>query len=101
VDNDKADPWALTNRLLKGGWLDAETARWLTGWFDRLSTHLLTSPPMVLVHGDIAPQNLLVSQKTAQLNGIVDWGDAEWADPAVDFAKTPLTGIPAMLDDHD
>ena len=76
------------------------TARWLTGWFDRLSTHLPASPPMVLVHGDIAPQNLLVSPKTAQLNGIVDWGDAEWADPAVDFAKMPLTGIPAMLDGY-
>lgn len=100
VDNGAADPWALTDRLLKDGWIDAETSRWLTGWFDRLSPHLPTSPPMVLIHGDIAPQNLLVSPKTAQLNGIVDWGDAEWADPAVDFAKMPLTGIPAMLDGY-
>jgi hygromycin-B 7''-O-kinase len=100
VDNGTADPWALTNRLLKEGWIDAETARWLTSWFDRLSTHLPANPPTVLIHGDIAPQNLLVSPMTAQLNGIVDWGDAEWADPAVDFAKMPLTGISAMLDGY-
>ncbi|MEV1171548.1 aminoglycoside phosphotransferase family protein [Nonomuraea sp. NPDC049784] len=100
VENGTADPWALTNRLFKEGWIDAETARWLTGWFDRLSVHLPADPPLVLVHGDIAPQNLLVSRKTAQLNRIVDWGDAQWADPAVDFAKMPLPGIPAMLDGY-
>ncbi|MET7460215.1 aminoglycoside phosphotransferase family protein [Nonomuraea sp. NPDC005501] len=97
---DDADPWALTDRLLVAGWIDAEAARWLTGWFDRLSAHLPADPSPVLVHGDIAPQNLLVSPATAELNGIVDWGDAQWADPAVDFAKMPLTGIPAMLDGY-
>ncbi|MEU0566951.1 aminoglycoside phosphotransferase family protein [Nonomuraea sp. NPDC005983] len=100
VENDTPDPWALTNRLLMAGWIDAEAARWLTGWFDRLSARLPADPPLVLVHGDIAPQNLLVSPETAQFNGIVDWGDAQWADPAVDFAKMPLTGIPAMLDGY-
>ncbi|MER7131813.1 phosphotransferase family protein [Streptosporangium saharense] len=100
VENGVVDPWALTGRLLEQGWIDAEAARWLTSWFDRLSVRLPTSPPMVLVHGDIAPQNLLVSPRTARLNGIVDWGDAEWADPAVDFAKMPLTGVPAMLDGY-
>ncbi|MEU7749224.1 aminoglycoside phosphotransferase family protein [Nonomuraea sp. NPDC049158] len=100
AEDGTPDPWALTNRLLKEGWIDAETARWLTGWFDRLSPHLPANPPKVMVHGDIAPQNLLVSPTTAQLNGIVDWGDAEWADPAVDFAKIPLTGVPAMLDGY-
>ncbi|MFC7587294.1 phosphotransferase family protein [Nonomuraea antimicrobica] len=71
---DATDPWALTDRLLMEGWLDTETARWLSGWFDRLSKQLPASPPLVLVHGDLAPQNLLVSPKPAQLNGIVDWG---------------------------
>ncbi|MFC4009888.1 phosphotransferase family protein [Nonomuraea purpurea] len=100
VEDGAADPWTLTNRLSKEGWIDAATARWLTGWFDRLSAHLPTDPPLVLVHGDIAPQNLLVSPRTAQLKGIVDWGDAQWDDPAVDFAKMPLTDIPAMLDGY-
>ncbi|MEV4397167.1 aminoglycoside phosphotransferase family protein [Nonomuraea sp. NPDC049607] len=100
ADDGAADPWALTDGLAKDGWIDAETARWLSGWLDRLSTHLPTSAPTVLIHGDIAPQNLLVAPETAQLNGIVDWGDAEWADPAADFAKMPLTDVPAMLDGY-
>jgi hygromycin-B 7''-O-kinase len=100
ADDDSADPRALTLRLLAEGWIDADTSRWLTGWFDRLSAHLPPDPPQVLLHGDIAPQNLLISPDTAQLTGIVDWGDAQWADPAIEFAKTPLTGIPAMLDGY-
>jgi hypothetical protein len=31
------------------------------------------------------------------LSGIVDWGDAMWADPAVEFAKLPLGAISSML----
>ena len=100
ADDDSADPRALALRLLAEGWLDADTSQWLTGWFDRLSAHLPPDPPQVLLHGDIAPQNLLVSLDTAQLTGIVDWGDAQWADPAIEFAKTPLTGVPAMLDGY-
>ncbi|WP_214409143.1 phosphotransferase family protein [Sphaerisporangium fuscum] len=100
VEDGAEDPWTLTDRLLVAGWIDAEAARWLTGWFDRLSARLPADPGVVLVHGDVAPQNLLVVPGTARLSGIVDWGDAQWADPAADFAKMPLTGIPAMLDGY-
>jgi aminoglycoside phosphotransferase (APT) family kinase protein len=100
VADDAVDPRALTFRLLAEGWLDADASRWLTGWIDRLSTHLPVDPPQVLLHGDIAPQNLLVSSNSARLTGIVDWGDAQWADPAIEFAKTPLIGVPAMLDGY-
>ncbi|GAA2293545.1 hypothetical protein GCM10010149_46750 [Nonomuraea roseoviolacea subsp. roseoviolacea] len=100
VDDGAADPWALTGRLLEEGWIDAGHARWLTGWLDRLSAHLPEDPPVVLVHGDIAPQNLVVAPETARLDAIVDWGDAQWADPATDFAKIPLNGVPAALDGY-
>ena len=100
AENDATDPGELTLRLLADGWIDADAARWLTGWIDRLAARLPPDPPHVLLHGDIAPQNLLVSPSTGQLTGIVDWGDTQWADPAIEFAKTPLTGVPAMLDGY-
>jgi aminoglycoside phosphotransferase (APT) family kinase protein len=100
ADDDAEDPRALVGRLLAEGWVDAEAASWLTGWFDRLSTRLPPDPHRVLVHGDIAPQNLLVSSEAAALTGIVDWGDAQWADPAIEFAKVPLAGVTAMLDGY-
>ncbi|MEV0830600.1 phosphotransferase family protein [Nonomuraea rubra] len=100
VDDGGVDPGALTGRLVEEGWIDAEAGRWLGGWFERLSAHLPESPPLVLIHGDVAPQNLLVRPDTARLAGIVDWGDAAWADPAADFAKMPLDCVPAMLDGY-
>lgn len=96
-DDGGEDPLALVDRLLTEGWIDMEASRWLAGWLDRLSAYLPTERHRVLVHGDIAPQNLLVSRSAPKLSGIVDWGDAQWADPAIEFAKTPLPGIPAML----
>lgn len=30
----------------------------------------------------------------------MDWGDAQWADAATEFAKIPLIHIPAMLDGY-
>lgn len=101
-DPDVGAPHRLVDGLLADGMLDAEAARWLRGWFDRLAERIPGGASRVLVHGDIAPQNLLVTQGPgpSALSGIVDWGDAMWADPAVEFAKTPLWGIPAMLDGY-
>ncbi|QHY96485.1 Phosphotransferase enzyme family protein [Streptomyces sp. S4.7] len=105
-DPDAGAPHRLVDGLLGDGMLDAEAARWLRGWFDRLAERIPGALPRVLVHGDIAPQNLLVSPVAGPgrgrlaLTGIVDWGDAMWADPAVEFAKTPLRGVPAMLDGY-
>ncbi|MFE7116860.1 phosphotransferase family protein [Streptomyces sp. NPDC057654] len=100
VDDAPEDPRLLIARLLDGGWLDPGTARWLTDWLDRLSARLPADPPHVLVHGDIAPQNLLVTSHPAALSAVVDWGDAMWADPASEFAKIPLGGVPAMLEGY-
>ncbi|MEV0277031.1 aminoglycoside phosphotransferase family protein [Streptomyces sp. NPDC050610] len=100
VDDAPEDPRLLVARLLDGGWLDSGTARWLTGWFGRLAARLPADPPRVLLHGDIAPQNLLVAASPARLSAVVDWGDAMWADPAAEFAKIPLGGVPAMLDGY-
>ncbi|MFI6694708.1 phosphotransferase family protein [Streptomyces sp. NPDC050433] len=107
-DPDAGAPHRLVDGLLADGMLDAEAARWLRGWFDRLAERIAGGASRVLVHGDIAPQNLLVTPgagsgshaRTLTLTGIVDWGDAMWADPAVEFAKTPLWGVPAMLDGY-
>jgi len=49
--------------------------RWLTGWFDRLSPLVPARPGTVLIHGDVAPQNLLVTVGPATLTGLIDWGD--------------------------
>ena len=98
---ESASPGALVADLLADGYLDVDAARWLEDWFARLAAQMpATPPPRVLIHGDLAPQNLIVDPETGRFTGIVDWGDAEWADPAVDFAKTPPIHLPALLDGY-
>jgi hygromycin-B 7''-O-kinase len=92
VDADRVAPGTLLAELTAAGHLDAENADWLAACFARLP------PPddaRVLIHGDLGPQNLIADGD--RLTGIVDWGDAMLADPATDFAKMPLTDVPAML----
>jgi hygromycin-B 7''-O-kinase len=93
VDTPAADPFALVDGLRADGWIDAGSAHRLTAWFERLGP---PSPEQVLIHGDIAPQNLLADD-AGDLTGIVDWGDAMRADPATDFAKVRLAQVPALL----
>jgi aminoglycoside phosphotransferase (APT) family kinase protein len=38
-----------------------------------------------LVHGDLHGNQILVTEQTHELAGIIDWGDVHLGDPAVDF----------------
>ncbi|MGK5447119.1 phosphotransferase family protein [Streptomyces radiopugnans] len=100
VEDEDGDPRELVERLLSDGMIDAGAQEWLAGWFDRLSARVPSRSPHVLLHGDVAPQNIVVSPGSAELGGLVDWGDAMWADPAAEFAKTPLSDIPATLEGY-
>ncbi|MGI5244542.1 phosphotransferase family protein [Dactylosporangium sp. CA-139066] len=95
VDAAPLDPWALVSDLRAEGRLDQEGAEWLSGWFDRLAPKVPIAPLRVAIHGDVAPQNIMVAR--GALAGLVDWGDAMIADPATEFAKLPLTVVPAVL----
>ena len=94
---DRDDPGALLGPLVDAARLDRATAAWLDGWFHRLAQHRPIDPPRVLIHGDVAPRNLLAGGPVSGLTGIVDWGDAAWADPAMDFAKLPLHHVTDVL----
>lgn len=95
-DSGVTDAGPLLERLLGSGHIDAEAADWLGAWCEHLSALVPTGADPVLVHGDIAPQNLLVTPGK-DLGGIVDWGDAAVADPAMDFAKLPPWWLPRVL----
>lgn len=92
VDGSAADPVALVGGLRDDGWIDAGAAEWLGRWFDRLPS---PSGERVLIHGDVAPQNILADG--GELTGLIDWGDAMLADPATDFAKISLRHLPDAL----
>jgi aminoglycoside phosphotransferase (APT) family kinase protein len=95
-----ADPRPDVAALADAGYLSADLAAWLIGWFDRLESRIPAAPRMRLIHGDASPTNLLVDSDSGRLNAILDWGDAAWADPATDFAKLPLRVVPMVLEGY-
>jgi aminoglycoside phosphotransferase (APT) family kinase protein len=38
-----------------------------------------------IVHGDLYPRHLILGERV-QLNGVIDWGDVHYGDPAIDLA---------------
>ena len=106
-DDGGDDPRSLLDPLVTAEALDQQTAIWLRDWFDRLAPYIPEAPAPVLIHGDVAPRNLIVDPASGALRALIDWGDATLADPAMDFAKLPLAMLPAVLagylgaEDHD
>jgi aminoglycoside phosphotransferase (APT) family kinase protein len=90
------DPRPTVDRLATSGFIDAGTANWLQAWFDRLATSLDREAPKVLLHGDLAPQNLLVDQ-TGRYRALIDWGDAAWGPRGAEFAKLRLEQVAELL----
>lgn len=64
----------------------------------RRAERVLASPPppgageRALVHADLWPEHLLVDEVSLELTGVIDWGDAEIGDPAVDHAGAWFLG---------
>ncbi|GAB3662433.1 phosphotransferase family protein [Glycomyces tarimensis] len=95
-----ADPRPGIVKLVGDGYLGEEVASWVCGWLDRIEAHRPASPARCLIHGDASPTNLLVDPDTLALNALLDWGDAMFADPAVEFAELPLRAVPYALEGY-
>ncbi|GAA2831050.1 phosphotransferase family protein [Kribbella solani] len=95
-EDDWGDPHRTVDDLATRGYLDPDTANWLTTCFTRLADRFDRTGPKVLIHGDVATHNLLVAPDNT-LRALIDWGDAAWAPPAMDFAKLPLPDVATLL----
>ncbi len=93
--DDGGDPRPTVDELASAGYVDSGTATWLLAAFDRLQTLIPQDQPRVLLHGDVALQNLMAHGN--RLQGLVDWGDAAWGPPGMEFAKLRLEQVTAAL----
>jgi aminoglycoside 2''-phosphotransferase len=53
---------------------------------------------VVLLHGDISPEHVLVEDGEAVVTGVIDWGDVHLGDPAFDFIYLYEDWGPDFLD---
>jgi aminoglycoside phosphotransferase (APT) family kinase protein len=86
----------VVDELAGRGYLDRSTAYWLIGWFERLADKFDRDAPVVLLHGDVAPQNLLIGS-AGGYEALIDWGDAVWGPRGMEFAKLPLERVASVL----
>jgi aminoglycoside phosphotransferase (APT) family kinase protein len=82
--------------LVERGYLDAGTGRWLAGWMDELGGRFDRHAPAVLLHGDLAPQNVMVDG-AGRFAALIDWGDAAWGPRGTEFAKLRLEDVVRVL----
>jgi aminoglycoside phosphotransferase (APT) family kinase protein len=78
------------------GSLDSENASWILTWHESLverGRSILEK--RVFCHGDLHESNVLVEDD--QSVWIIDWGDAGWADPSMDFGYMHPSSWPAAL----
>jgi aminoglycoside phosphotransferase (APT) family kinase protein len=80
--------------------IDAMNARWLTKWIN----HLVKAPPHqgapIFLHNDLHAGNTMVEPHSLNLTGLIDWGDAGWGDPAIDFQRFPAWALPWVLEGY-
>jgi tRNA A-37 threonylcarbamoyl transferase component Bud32 len=70
----------------------------LVAWVENLILRLEEAHPRSdgFVHWDLHANNLLISED--RLSAVLDWGDAGWGDPAINFRSFPAAYLPQALD---
>lgn len=80
--------------------LSAEERREITGLFAELEPLVAGAEAEdCFLHNDLHDRNLLCG-KDGGLLALIDWGDAGWGDPVLDFAAVPLEALRAVLEGY-
>lgn len=72
--------------------IDLDIARNVGGLLAELRPHLDGQVDVRFIHNDVHPMNIMCST-TGALLAVIDWGDAGWGDPTLDFAAIPLEAM--------
>ena len=80
-------------QLVESGHADEGTVREIGLLIRDLSPYVSRTYPQLFVHNDLHEMNIMC--QAGQLRALLDWGDAGWGDPTLDFAAIPLDQISA------
>ena len=91
---------AVLRPLVDAGRVSNETAREVERLGRSLQRHVTVPLNVRFIHNDVHPMNIMCSRAGALL-AVIDWGDAGWGDPALDFAAIPLEAIPYAVQGYE
>ncbi|MCU0316598.1 MAG: aminoglycoside phosphotransferase family protein [Fimbriimonadaceae bacterium] len=94
------DSWepSLERALREGRVLPRDEA-WFRSYGTHLDTSLATEAPSVFLHNDLHSGNVMVTH-AAKLAGIIDWGDAGFGDPVLDFHCLMAPLLPGLIEGY-
>lgn len=72
-----------------------ELEGWLARCLDRLRPMIAGPVAEKFLHNDVSNNNVL--HKNGEYAALIDWGDAGWGDPSLEFASLPLVAVMPML----
>lgn len=90
------DPREALTVLARIGRLETQTLRSLDAWMGRLERLRTGTAPVRFVHDDLHEMNLMC-RSDGSLAALIDWGDAGWGDPALDFLALPIDSMTIAL----
>ncbi len=87
-------------RLVDAGSASRKVEREIEQLLGELAPHVVAAGhERCFVHNDLHEMNVMCT-RAGDLLALIDWGDAGWGDPALDFAAVPLEMIPAGLEGY-
>jgi aminoglycoside phosphotransferase (APT) family kinase protein len=94
------DVGAALQRLVDARKLDIDAAKRVERLAEELRPNSAEAIETRFIHDDIHRMNIMCSAE-GELLAIVDWGDAGWGDPSLDFAAIPFSAIQPALDGYE
>jgi aminoglycoside phosphotransferase (APT) family kinase protein len=94
------DVGAALQRLVDSRKLDIDAAKRVERLAEELRPYSAEAIEARFIHEDIHPMNIMCSAD-GELLAIIDWGDAGWGDPSLDFAAIPFSAIQSALDGYE
>lgn len=91
------DPEAMIEPAFAAGRIDRVSGDWLMKWSQRIAPLLEFRVRKAFVHNDLHAGNTMVLAGPLRLSSVIDWGDAAWFDPMVDFETMPVWCVPWAL----
>ena len=94
------DPREWPEQLAEAGYFTISEANWFSRWLDHLAPDALAPVRQCVLHGDTQATNIMVEPTTRGYLALIDWSNANWGDPAIDFGDSPLRTVPYVLEGY-
>ena len=95
-DTEDARKWL--EACARAGLVGAER-RLVERWIDRLEPAAHTRVQPRFLHNDVHPLNVMVD-RAGDYVALLDWGDAGWGDPPIEFATLTVDRLGSLLDGY-